>query len=183
MDGAYCFKSETHLSRLIDETSHITHALKPKDHRFAVASLLRLALPSLNVTLVDGVAANENGYAKHMIHADPAGRFSVLAIKWLPGANTPIHGHNAWGCVGVVDGEIGCETFAVMSHTDQPCIAEAPQLTSTGKLLAGIGTVASVDPDPCGIHRLFNPTNAPATTLHIYGMDLDKRPNGLNKWY
>jgi predicted metal-dependent enzyme (double-stranded beta helix superfamily) len=172
MDGAFCFKSGTHLSRLIDETGYITHELESGQHRQAVTSL------------IDETPTNENGYARQLIHADPAEKFSVLALRWLPGAATPIHGHHAWGCVGVVNGEIGCETYA--HKPGVVCDSEHPHpddLVSTGKLLAGPGTVAGVDPDPCGIHRLFNPTNSPALTLHIYGMNFAKDPDGLNKYY
>lgn len=183
MDGAFCFKNGTQLSRLIDETSYIARALDPVCHRLAVASLMRISLPHINMIFAGDIAVNENGYAKQIVHVDPDSRFSVIAIKWMPGAATPVHGHNAWGCVGVLSGEIGCETFA-HKHEDTPCdSAHADDLTLTGRLLAGPGTVATVDPDPCGIHRLFNPTGAEAMTLHIYGMNLALHPDGLNKWY
>lgn len=183
MDGAFCFRNGTQLSKLINETGALTRELDCCSHRPAVAALLRLAIPHVNLMQGDGEPVNEHGYSRQMLHTDPDGKFSVLAIRWTPGACTPIHGHNAWGCVGVLEGEIGCETFAHKTDCSLPGVAEAPDLVSTGKLLAGPGTVATVDPDPCGIHRIFNPTASAATTLHIYGMDLDERPEGLNKWY
>ncbi len=183
MDGASGFRNSTQLSKLIDETSTLMRELDRCGHRPAVASLLRLALPHVNFLHDDDIPTNEHGYSRQMIYTDPDGHFSILAIRWTPGARTPIHGHNAWGCVGVLEGEIGCETFALKADHSGPCVAQAPDLVSTGKILAGPGTVASVDPDPCGIHSIFNPTSAAATTLHIYGMDLVERPEGLNKWY
>lgn len=187
MDGAFCFKNGTYLSKVIDETTHITSALAPKHHRLAVTSLLRLSLPNLNLMLDPQCEINENGYGRQLIYADPANRFSVVALKWTPNACTPIHGHNAWGCVGVLSGEIGCETF---DHKDPTHCQEAPEqnytaddLISTGKYLAGAGTVASVDPDPCGIHKIFNPTREEAITVHVYGMNLAQNPDGLNKFY
>ena len=183
MDGAFCFKNGTQLSKLIDETGAITRELDHGSHRPAVACLLRFALPHVNAMPPAENTINEHGYARQLLHCDPEGRFSVMVIRWTPGACTPIHGHNTWGCVGVLEGEVGCETFAHRAPGCGSLVPEAPDLTSTGKLLAGPGTVATVDPDPCGIHRLFNPTAAPATTLHIYGMDLEEKPDGLNKWY
>ncbi len=183
MDGAFCFRNGTQLSKLIDETETVTRELDYGAHRPAVASLLRLALPHVNTMPPAENAVNEHGYARQLLHSDPNGRFSVMVIRWTPGACTPIHGHNAWGCVGVLEGEVGCETFTHRKCEQEPYVPEATCLTSTGKLLAGPGTVATVDPDPCGIHRLFNPTSAPATTLHIYGMNLEEKPNGLNKLY
>lgn len=183
MDGAFCFRNGTQLSKLISETGAVTRELDCCNHRPVVASLLRLALPHVNAMLPSDVQANEHGYSRQLLHTDPDGCFSVMVLRWMPGACTPIHGHNTWGCVGVLEGEIGCETFELKSCDSQEAVPEAPSLVSTGKLLAGPGTVATVDPDPCGIHRIFNPTNASAATLHIYGMNLEDEPDGLNKWY
>lgn len=180
MDGAFSFQQSTQLSRLIDEISYLTRRLDPHCHREATASLLRLALPHVSVIAPSEQTANERGYARDLVYADPEERFSVLVLRWLPGATTPIHGHNAWGCVGVISGEIACETYS-LRNPDINCenIGYA-DLLSTGQLLAGPGTVASVEPNPKGIHRLFNPANVPATTLHIYGMDLSGDPCCIN---
>ena len=175
MDGAFSFQKSTQLSRLIEEVTDITQALDVSCHRQAVKPLLRFALPFLNVIPPAEALACDGGYARELIYSDPQGRFSILMLSWMPGATTPIHGHQAWGCVGVLEGEIGCETYACDGDTlarDSVC--------STGRLLAGPGTVASVDPAPAGIHRLFNPTRARATTLHIYGIDLSADPCCIN---
>lgn len=187
MDGGFCFKNGTFLSKVINETTYITHSLSADCHRLAVTSLLRISLPNLNLVMDPSCEVNEHGYARQLIYADPCNHFSLMALRWMPGACTPIHGHNAWGCVGVLSGEIGCETY---DHKDPSFCQEKPEqdytvedLISTGKLLAGPGTVASVDPDPCGIHKIFNPTRDEAVTVHIYGMNLASNPDGLNKFY
>jgi predicted metal-dependent enzyme (double-stranded beta helix superfamily) len=43
-------------------------------------------------------------YRQHILHVDPAGRFSVVALIWLPGHATPIHDHVAWCASGVLTG-------------------------------------------------------------------------------
>lgn len=175
MDGGFSFQRSTQLGKLIEEVTHVTQALDPACHRQAVASLLRLALPHVNVIPSPDAAICDGGYARDLIHVDPAGRFSVLVLSWAPDAATPVHGHNAWGCVGVMDGEIGCETY----DCDSDCLSNG-SVASSGRLLAGPGAVASVEPAPEGVHRLFNPTRAGATTLHIYGMDLSDDPCCIN---
>ena len=42
-----------------------------------------------------------NRYRQHILHIDPAGRFSIVALVWLPGQGTPIHDHLAWCVAGV----------------------------------------------------------------------------------
>ncbi|WP_417450709.1 hypothetical protein [Kordiimonas sp.] len=175
MDGTQFFNGPQSLSRLICETDVMTRSVEAGLCRTATESLMRLALPYIDIeTLVD-VPANERGYARKLLYTHPQGLFSVLGLRWMPGACTPVHGHNAWGCVGVVDGEIGCETF----KTDSSGV----HVESTGIIRAGKGAVASVDPNPSGIHRLFNPTERISHTLHIYGMDLAENPCAINVPY
>lgn len=85
MDGAFCFKNGTHLSKLIGETSTLTRELDGASHRAAVACLLRLALPHVNTMPPSENAVNEHGYARQILHADPDGLFTVMALRWLPG--------------------------------------------------------------------------------------------------
>src|SRR4029078_8274366 len=35
-------------------------------------------------------------YARHVLHTDPAGRFTVLAIVWDAGQFSPAHAHDTW---------------------------------------------------------------------------------------
>lgn len=175
MDGTALFTGPQSLSRLISETDVMTRTVGAELCRSATESLMRLAIPYIDVEKLVDVPANERGYARKLLYTHPQGLFSVLALRWMPGACTPVHGHNAWGCVGVVDGEIGCETY----KTDCDC----KTVESTGIIRAGKGAVASVDPNPCGIHRLFNPTDRISHTLHIYGMDLSENPFAINVPY
>jgi len=116
-------------------------------------------------------------YERELLFCDPKGRFTILGLCWKPGAETPVHGHRAWGAVGVVDGKIGNRSF------EKVCTDGEPVLTQTGEIIAGAGTVATVDQDPGGIHALFNPTQKPAFTVHIYGMDLSEDNCAVNIMY
>ncbi|MCJ9427660.1 cysteine dioxygenase [Kordiimonas marina] len=168
------------LTRLINEAEALTCAVNETDHRAAVASLMRLALPHVGIPDFSDTPVNDGGYARKMLHIHPHGHFSVLAVRWMPGANTPVHGHNAWGCVGVLEGEIGCETYCCR---EDACECSMAFLSSTGLIRAGAGAVATVGANPEGIHRLFNPTEKEAITLHIYGMDLSRDPLAINVPY
>ena len=43
-------------------------------------------------------------YRQYLLHADPAGRFSVVSFVWGPLQATPAHDHRVWGLVGVLRG-------------------------------------------------------------------------------
>ena len=42
-------------------------------------------------------------YARHVIYADPAGRFTILAIVWGPGQFSQPHAHHTWCAYGVYE--------------------------------------------------------------------------------
>src|SRR5215213_4776615 len=35
-------------------------------------------------------------YARHVLHSDAGGRFTILAIVWAPGQFSPPHAHHTW---------------------------------------------------------------------------------------
>src|SRR5262245_21750743 len=49
-------------------------------------------------------------YARHVIYADPLGRFTVLAIVWDAGQFSSPHAHDTWCAYAVYDGSL-CETL------------------------------------------------------------------------
>lgn len=173
-DGFPTLIEDNELGRLIDEVSLITGMTTPAVQADTVPALVRLSLPHINPPVCCDTPVNGRGYARRVIYTDPAGRFSALIIRWKAGAETPIHGHHAWGAVGVLEGELVCETFAKGAN-GQPL--------PTGKVTVGKGKIAAVKPDPEGIHRLSNPFKNDAVTLHIYGMDLSENPCAINVPY
>ena len=56
-----------------------------------------------------------SGYQSHLLYAEPDGTFSVSAMVWLPGQQTPIHDHVAWCVTAVLQGREHEEIFALDS--------------------------------------------------------------------
>ena len=117
-------------------------------------------------------------YKREIIYSDPKSRFTVLLLSWGPKAETPVHGHRTWGAVGVIDGTVNCRCFEKHAYGDACCA-----LIETDYITATSGMTAAVNPDPEGIHALYNNENKTATTVHIYGMDLSKDPSAINVQY
>jgi predicted metal-dependent enzyme (double-stranded beta helix superfamily) len=115
-----------------------------------------------------------NNYNRHLLHADEGGRFTVLALTWLPGQVTPVHGHNAWGVVGIHDGIMENTCYHIADHVVQE---------TTSVHTAAVGHVARVESGDGSAHSLRNPGSARAITIHVYGMDLAAEPTGLNRYY
>jgi predicted metal-dependent enzyme (double-stranded beta helix superfamily) len=114
-------------------------------------------------------------YQRHLLYADPNHRFSVLAIVWQPGQFSAIHGHTAWGAMGVYEGHPFSETFDT-GITETPVMNLAPQ----NKLRLKPGDLATVQPGINDTHRIGNDGSAPCITIHVYGRDLLASPSAIN---
>src|SRR5215831_9181466 len=51
-------------------------------------------------------------YARHVLHSDPGGRFTVVAIVWAPDQFSPIHGHHTWCAYAVHDNALEETVYA-----------------------------------------------------------------------
>lgn len=187
--GCHQFDETISVETIVREISILADCLPVAHLKHEVENLLRASLPKLQLESFNDTTINQRGYGRKLLYSHPGGQFSALQLIWKPGAITPIHGHNAWGVVGVVSGTIGCETFtrseeqACGASRDQPATSSPPPVLPRGAIRASTGAIASVNPDPEGIHRLYNPTDDTATTLHIYGMDLSPNPCAINVPY
>lgn len=114
-------------------------------------------------------------YTRHLLYADPEHQFSILAIVWQPGQLTPIHGHTAWGTVGVLSGNPYCEVFDTGDQQQGRL-----NLQSKMTLQLHAGDLATVQPGIDDVHRIGNKGPTEAITIHIYGRDLLARPGSIN---
>ena len=112
-------------------------------------------------------------YMRHLLYVDPEDEFVMTAITWLPGQQSPVHGHYVWCAFGVAEGELTEERF------------RAP-----GKLLEPLGTktirageLADVDLGGPIYHRVSNRSQRPLVSLHVYGVAADRLTTGINRIY
>lgn len=117
--------------------------------------------------------ANHDRYARHLLHADPAGLFSILAIVWAPGQKSPVHSHLTWCSVSVLTGTLTESIYTL--HNEQPALLREDQ-HAPGAL--------TFDPaDGTVIHRLANNGGDSAISLHVYGVGADLVNTGINRLY
>src|SRR5689334_22470193 len=70
-----------------------------------VAALLSPALRHPGLLQEHQCAGDAECYTQHVLHVEPDGSFSVVALVWLPGQATCIHDHVSWCVVGTYVGE------------------------------------------------------------------------------
>lgn len=103
-------------------------------------------------------------YARRLVHEDPRGRYTVMAMVWGPGQGTPLHDHAGMWCVECVyRGRIEVVSYSLQSE-EGDVLAFAPEST----VYAGIGEAGKLIP-PFDYHTIANVESVPSVTLHVYG--------------
>ena len=112
-------------------------------------------------------------YMRHLLYVDPDDDFVITAITWLPGQQSPVHGHYVWCAYGVVEGELTEETFRAPRALLEPI---ATKVIRAGEL-------ADLDLGGPLYHRVSNHTHKPLVSLHLYGVAADCLTTGINRIY
>ncbi|MCE7870734.1 cysteine dioxygenase [bacterium CPR1] len=107
------------------------------------------------------------GYARHLVYRHPDDHYCVVAMVWGPGQGTAIHDHdNTWCVEGCVAGQLAITSYELVGQ-QQELLELKPERT----VEVGVGSVGCLIP-PFEHHRIFNPFEREAITLHVYGKEL-----------
>ena len=112
---------------------------------------------------------NPGGSTRNLIRKHPKERYVVLAIRWSPGYVTPVHDHGVWGASGVYLNAIRVTNYVRSDDGKDPAVA---RLSEHSSITAGVGTVTYVLPPNEEIHRIDNPSDRAAVSVHVYGRDI-----------
>lgn len=127
-------------------------------------------------------AFSTDRYQRRLLHQDARLGYSVMAMTWAPGQNTPIHDHSGMWCVEAVwHGSIEVEQYELVERQGERFRLERRTVMRTG-----IGSAGSLIP-PHEYHTIANPDpEQPAVTLHIYAGAMNEccafQPLGQD-WY
>jgi predicted metal-dependent enzyme (double-stranded beta helix superfamily) len=139
-----------------------------------VASALERHLPSPNILTVEQRTGDPETYKSEVIHSEPDGSFSIVALVWRPGQVTPIHDHVTWCVFGVIQGTESEELFEL----DE----ESTSLVEAGHRMNRTGEVSGFAP-PGDIHRVRNVGDGTAISIHIYGTDVSRVGSSVRRYY
>jgi 3-mercaptopropionate dioxygenase len=114
-------------------------------------------------------------YRQHIVYVDPAGRFSVVALVWLPGQETPIHDHLYWCVVGLVEGQE--EEIRYEFDTAGDILIESQTTWSRP------GDVCWLVPPGDDLHKVRNSCPVLAISLHVYGANIAELGSSVNRVY
>lgn len=95
------------------------------------------------------------------------GAYSLIVFVWPPGTGTEIHDHSSWGAYSCAWGSVLEERYERLD--DGSCLDHA-RLKKVWQLWWSPEDGAStVLPGDRGIHRVGNPGERPAISVHLYG--------------
>lgn len=104
-------------------------------------------------------------YRRHLLAADPRGRYAIAALVWLPHQASPVHAHHTWCGYAVLDGVLS-ETLFTWDDTRH-------RASETRTQRREAGAISFVRGGRGGIHQLGNRGahgDRAAVSLHIYGV-------------
>lgn len=115
-------------------------------------------------------------YRQHLVHSEPDGSFSVVALVWQPGQATPIHDHIAWCVAGVYE---GAETERRYELRGEGATA---RLVPIADVVNESGVACGFAP-PGDIHLVRNAEDATVVSIHVYGADIAKLGTSVRRTY
>jgi predicted metal-dependent enzyme (double-stranded beta helix superfamily) len=138
-----------------------------------VAAALRPRLPSPAILTSEQRYGDPLSYRCHLLHAEPDGSFSVLAVVWRPGQETAVHDHVTWCVAAVIQGA---------EYEEQFELGADGWLTLTGTAQLSAGQVAGFAP-PGDIHRVRNIGSEATISVHVYGTDIRRLGSSVRRIY
>jgi predicted metal-dependent enzyme (double-stranded beta helix superfamily) len=139
-----------------------------------VGERLRRHLPGPEILTEAQRQGDAAGYLSHLLHAEPDGSFSIVAMVWLPGQVTPIHDHVTWCVFGVLEGVEYEELFALGDN--------GRSLVRVGGAENKTGKVSGFAP-PGDIHRVRNVGDGLTISMHVYGADISRLGCSIRREY
>jgi predicted metal-dependent enzyme (double-stranded beta helix superfamily) len=138
-----------------------------------VIAALQTAVTQAGLLTEDQRVPQSGCYARHLMHSDPAGRFSIVAIVWDAGQFSPPHAHHTWCAYAVHENALHETLYAWdgASGKAQPAGAEVHS--------PSYGCFAHSGLDQ--IHRLGNSGFRPAISIHVYGVERERVATHVNR--
>ncbi|QNN51307.1 cysteine dioxygenase family protein [Nocardioides mesophilus] len=154
----------------------VDRGLDPARTATDVARYLKPALLLPELVPPEALRGSPDGYTQHVLHVEPGGAFSVVALVWLPGQATPVHDHLSWCTVGVYEGQETETLYRLAGPRGRR------QLVRSGSTVNARGSVSAIAP-PGDIHHVANTGRVTAVSLHVYGADIGELGSSIRRCY
>lgn len=108
-------------------------------------------------------------YTRNLVYRD--GLFELIALCWAPHSQSPIHNHANQLCwLSIQSGALRLENFHSL---DGPGPGDGVRLVPKGGLSRALRGCVDLQRGDDAIHRVSNPFDEPAVSLHVYSRPYD----------
>ncbi|QKW07129.1 cysteine dioxygenase family protein [Streptomyces sp. NA04227] len=165
------------LAELVAEIREVVQrGLPPEPTAHLAAERLAPSLGRPDLLTTEQCAGDADRYRQHLLHAEPDGSFSLVALVWLPGQRTEIHDHVSWCVTGVHQGQEHERRYRLMTDGRTARLVRAEDVRNPP------GALAAFAP-PGDIHQVSNSGTTKAISLHIYGADISRLGSSVRRIY
>ncbi|MGY2062596.1 hypothetical protein ACW9HQ_47585, partial [Nocardia gipuzkoensis] len=165
------------LDGLIDSVRHIVgRGLAPQPTAELVGRALEPVLGRPGLLTSEQTEGDPDRYRQHILHAEPDGLFSIVALVWLPGQQTTIHDHVSWCVAGVHEGQESERRYRLVPD------GSTCRLVVDEDVLNPVGAVSAFAP-PGDIHRVRNAGDTKAISIHLYGANVSRLSTSVRRDY
>ncbi len=134
--------------------------------------LTRQVAERLTALLSDGLTLppeftrpNPDRYVMYPLYVADDGSFSIASAVWNVGQDTPVHGHETWGVVGIHSGVEREVRYQKPAAKDIPLTAEDANDWGPGQ----VAVCCTKDDD---VHMVSCGSDVPCVGIHVYGADI-----------
>jgi len=138
-----------------------------------IKSALACAVSDPDLLLPEQHQPKPGCYARHVLHSDPDGRFTILAIVWDSGQFSPAHAHDTWCGYAVFENALEETVFRYN--------AEAAKAEVLRTQIRNPGYSCFADAGLDQIHRVGNSGSRPAISIHVYGVERERIATHVNR--
>lgn len=157
------------LDRLISELEHLAPRYpEQKQMVAAVVGSMQKLLSNPQIFEPQFVDAVVQGHHDGRVYTSSDHGFFIQLFAWPPGAETPVHDHNTWGVMGILQNELAVTEYQMIPQAQ----AGHFNLEAKPSYTAGRGAIVYVLSPEDEIHQIVNPTQEYSFSIHIYGQEL-----------
>lgn len=161
--------SDLSTQQMVERLDRAVQADSVRDITGGVKDALIQSVKDGGLTLDESVIQPcSDRYGRRLLHQDPAGRYSVVAMIWGKGQGTPIHDHDQKWCVECVyQGDIEVTSYEVCDAPEENKVT----VEFCGTEQATVGSAGALIP-PHDYHVIQNNKDITAVTIHVYGGEM-----------
>jgi predicted metal-dependent enzyme (double-stranded beta helix superfamily) len=171
---ADCGRENTMTTTLTPDTKELreiaslpTESALPRAARFLADLVKDMGFVEARILPLVGAAEDGRDWYVARQYDGEDGSYSLKVFVWPAGTGTKIHDHSSWGAYACAFGAVLEERY---ERLDDGSVAEHARLEKAwGLLWSPQDGASTVLPGNGGIHRVGNPNEGTAVSVHLYG--------------